>query len=561
MRHAPRKMLVTIVLLALAILTGIATAAPLLQNSDVLTTLSSRSNLRGGPGTDWTILGTYDGGTPIRLDGRAPGGGWVRGIVPDGKVGWVLDTAVAIGPEAAAGLRSVWVDEPFTLPAPEGGAPPSAPPAEAEAAAGPPAEAPAQPVAAGAGLNTTITNNVRVRSTPNGQVIGNAFFNQAIVIDGRNAEQDWVRATLPDGIRGWIAVSFVAITGEQLAALPVVEGGAITQAAAPAASAEAGSAPVEAAAVVNTAPVRGFNLGGHVSGLGANTVNAMRQAGMSWVKKQFRYSQGQGADSAAGLINDAHANGFRIILGIVGKPEELNNANYYADYSGFLAGVAALGADAIEVWNEPNIDREWPGGSISPASFTELLAQAYRAIKGANSNTMVISGAPAPTGFFGGCSGAGCDDNLFIAGMANAGAANYMDCLGIHYNEGIVPPNQTSGDPRGNSGHYSRYFWGMINTYWSAFRGARPLCFTELGYLTPEGYPPLPGGFAWAQNVTLAQQASWLDQAVSLAANSGKVRLLIVWNVDFTFYGDDPMGGYAMIRPDGSCPACEALAR
>jgi hypothetical protein len=30
--------------------------------------------------------------------------------------------------------------------------------------------------------------------------------------------------------------------------------------------------------------------------------------------------------------------------------------------------------------------------------------------------------------------------------------------------------------------------------------------------------------------------------------------------VDFTVYGDDPQAGYAMIRPNGQCPACDALA-
>ena len=198
-------------------------------------------------------------------------------------------------------------------------------------------------------------------------------------------------------------------------------------------------------------------------------------------------------------------------------------------------------------------------GSISASLYTDLLRQSYQAIKATNPNTMVISGALAPTGYFGGCSGAGCDDNLYVQGMAAAGAANYRACLGIHYNEGIVPPTQTSGDPRGSSGHYSRYFQSMINTYWRAFNGARPLCFTEMGYLTPEGFGPLSAGFAWGQNVTLAQQAQWLDQAVSLASRSGRVRLLIIWNID-TNYDDDPMAGFAIIRPDGSCPACDALA-
>jgi len=225
-----------------------------------------------------------------------------------------------------------------------------------------------------------------------------------------------------------------------------------------------------------------------------------------------------------------------------------------------VATMAAQGADAIEVWNEPNIDREWAAGQISPERYTEMLRRAYNAIKNANAGTLVISGAPAPTGYFGGCSVNGCDDAIFVQRMAAAGAANYMDCLGLHYNEGILPPTARSGDPRGSSSFYSRYYGGMVDTYWSAFRGARQLCFTELGYLTPEGFGALPGSFGWAENVTLAQQASWLDQVVSLAGQSRRVRLLIVWNIDFTEYGADPMAGYAIIRPGGACPACDALA-
>ncbi len=49
-------------------------------------------------------------------------------------------------------------------------------------------------------------------------------------------------------------------------------------------------------------------------------------------------------------------------------------------------------------------------------------------------------------------------------------------------------------------------------------------------------------------------------QAAVQAANSGRVRLMIVFNVDFTHYGADPQAGFAIIRADGSCPACSALA-
>ena len=57
-----------------------------------------------------------------------------------------------------------------------------------------------------------------------------------------------------------------------------------------------------------------------------------------------------------------------------------------------------------------------------------------------------------------------------------------------------------------------------------AIGGKRQLCFTEFGYLTPEGFPPLPGGFAWAQNVTLADQANWLRN-IYAARDAASVKL------------------------------------
>ncbi len=429
------------------------------------------------------------------------------------------------------------------------------------------------------GLETTVTSTARFRSGPgtDWRIQATLSPNTPITLDARDGTNNfWVRGKIADGTVGWLASEGVAASVDQIAGLPIKRQDEpftlAAPAAAPAAAPQAddsapaeGDANAQAAApalpapAVSSAPVTGFSYGGHVAGLDARVVNYMRQAGMTWVKKQVRYLDGQDASSAVGNIGEAHANGFRVVLGVVGNRDQLNNPGYNERYAAFVGGLAAAGADAIEVWNEPNIDREWVPGQVNPAAYTQLLAAAYNSIKANNPNTLVISGAPAPTGFFGGCSGAGCDDNAFIAGMAAAVAANFMDCVGVHYNEGILPPTATSGDPRGNSGYYTRYYPGMVNTYYNAFGGRRPLCFTELGYLTPEGYGPLPGGFAWASNVTVVQQAAWLDQVVSMARNSGRVRLLIVWNVNFTGYGADPMGGYAMIRPDGSCPACAAL--
>jgi hypothetical protein len=297
----------------------------------------------------------------------------------------------------------------------------------------------------------------------------------------------------------------------------------------------------------------GFEIGGQING---SPFGAMRQAGMKWIKVQSR-----GGDES-GAINMAHANGFKILLSVLGDRGSVMDPNYQDGYARDLAKMAAAGADAIEVWNEPNIDREWPTGQVNGANYTQLLAKAYNAIKGANLGTIVISAAPAPTGFWGaaGCADNGCNDDAFLNQMAAAGAAKYMDCIGAHHNSGTTSPSVTSGRPEGN--HYSWYFLPTLNLYYGAFGGARKVCFTELGYLSPEGYPSLAStapNFAWAANTTVAQQAQWLAEAASISGNSGKVRLMIVFNVDFDYYGSDPQAGYAIIRPGGSCPACASL--
>jgi len=45
-----------------------------------------------------------------------------------------------------------------------------------------------------------------------------------------------------------------------------------------------------------------------------------------------------------------------------------------------------------------------------------------------------------------------------------------------------------------------------------------------------------------------------------MASQSGKVRLITIFNVDFTTWEPtDPQAGYDMVRPGGRCPACDAL--
>jgi hypothetical protein len=329
----------------------------------------------------------------------------------------------------------------------------------------------------------------------------------------------------------------------------------------------AGSAPAINRPAVNPGPGSisfggGFEYGGQVTNPGSQVaIGAMRQAGMQWMKVQMGYSLGLDPSSYADEIQAAKGAGFKVLLSVIGRPDELasGGGSYIEAFANFLGGVASYGPDAIEVWNEPNIDREWPAGQISGANYAAMLGAAYQRIKSANPGVMVISAAPAPTGAEAAFPGRVKNDDNWFRELWNAGGAGMMDCVGVHYNEGVVSPNQTSGDPRDN--FPTRYFWTMISRYDAITGGSKPLCFTELGYVSPEGYGTIAPNFAWGANTTVAQQAAWLAEAIALSSQSGRVRLLIVWNIDFTRYdSNDPQGGYAIVRPGGGCPACAAIA-
>lgn len=299
----------------------------------------------------------------------------------------------------------------------------------------------------------------------------------------------------------------------------------------------------------------GFQLGAVVDDISAHS-ELMLTCGIMWVKQSVRHSaQGPGNEAPIEL---AHSNGLRILLTVTGDKQQIYDGEYQATFISFLASLAEQGADAIEVWNEPNLDREVV--IVDPAQYTTLLCTAYTAIKEANPDTLVISGAPAPTGYFGGCTSTGCDDLPWVQGLAAAGAAECLDFIGASYTAGATSPSAESGHPMGI--HHTYYFWPMVERYHAAFANARPLAFTTFGYLSPEGYGEAPEWVSWGKNTTVAKQAAWTTEAVQISIDSGKVGMIIIWNLDSTRWGgehNEIQAGWALIRHDGSCPACEAL--
>ncbi len=383
---------------------------------------------------------------------------------------------------------------------------------------------------------------------------------RAPVQDGLIAQ--WDTSIVPDGT--YTLRLRVALTNGATETV-VVEGITVANAGAPvqAQAEDQGPVLVPRPDVVNELPVP---VGGQMDTLDEEHANLLAEAGITWMKWQIPYTIGDASllDVARDRINWTHEQGFLVMLSIKGSKDELaavGAEEYFPLFADFVAQIADMHPDAIQVWNEQNFDREWPVGQINGAIYVELLQQTYDAIKAVDENIMVITGAPGPTGFFGGCGQGGCDDDAYYAQMARAGAAQYADCIGVHYNEGILPPSQLGGDPRGE--YPTRYFTPMLQRAAASFRGQDvSFCYSEMGYITPDGYPPLPAPFAWGQNNSVQEQADWLRDAIRIAGESDiDVALIIIFNANITRYvEDDPQGAFAIIRPDGSCPACETIA-
>ena len=112
--------------------------------------------------------------------------------------------------------------------------------------------------------------------------------------------------------------------------------------------------------------------------------------------------------------------------------------NTYASFVGEFAGRYCGRVQAIEVWNEQNLYYEWGNERLDAARYVRLLAAAYRAIKAACPSTIVVSGAPTPTGA---PPPAAIRDTTYLEQMYRAGLKNYSDAIGVHPSGFGNPPD------------------------------------------------------------------------------------------------------------------------
>lgn len=102
------------------------------------------------------------------------------------------------------------------------------------------------------------------------------------------------------------------------------------------------------------------------------------------------------------------------------------------DFGDFLSAFARRyrgRVGAYQIWNEPNLARDWNGVPPDPKEYTELLKIAYVAIKEQDPAATVISAGLSPTTADGPIA---MPDLKFLKEMYAAGAKSSFDMLGVH---------------------------------------------------------------------------------------------------------------------------------
>lgn len=126
------------------------------------------------------------------------------------------------------------------------------------------------------------------------------------------------------------------------------------------------------------------------------------ELGVGWVKFQLSWklyepAQGQFSDFYHAMVLNvqrASLRGFKTLISVAKAPDWARppavrgiedgppaDPQHLADFiAAFVRDVKPEFIDAIEVWNEPNLIREWRGGTISGADYMRYFRAAYEAI-------------------------------------------------------------------------------------------------------------------------------------------------------------------------------------
>ncbi len=306
--------------------------------------------------------------------------------------------------------------------------------------------------------------------------------------------------------------------------------------------------------------------------------------GVGWVKVQIQWKEFQPTrdtynDLYAAMqlrIQRARLQGFKTLISLSKAPDWARGPGQHSedgsptdpqDFANFVTRLVKdykpEFIDAIEIWNEPNLSREWNGAPLSAAAYLKVFDAAYRAIRlqeqaspknlsEPDHRITIIAAAPAsgtPT------TPTSINDRDWVRQLYAAGLARYGTdiVLGAHpYGWANAPEATCCTAAPGITGWYDSrgfFFKDTLDDYRAIMlqngHSAARLWVTEFGWATYDGLhrsdgnaagAPNDAGFGWIRLLNARQQADYTVRAFSLVQHppySDFVGPMMLWNLNF----------------------------
>ena len=266
-------------------------------------------------------------------------------------------------------------------------------------------------------------------------------------------------------------------------------------------------------------------------------IQLVREMGFDWIKQSFAWRDIE--DIQKGhynwyfpdlIVDEVEKAGLKLLVRLDRQPfwSQGEGADLYlngppldpADFGDFcytLAGRYRGRIHAYQVWNEPNLSREWGDRTPDATEYVALLRNCYTSIKSADPEAIVISAGLAPTGVD---SPLVVPDERFLREMYLAGAAPFFDMLGVNAPGYKAPPEtspQEAADPDNGWGGHRTFAFRHVEEIRSIMvangDAAKQIAILEMGWST-DPRPDSP--YHW-HSVTEEEQAEYLVRAYRYA--------------------------------------------
>jgi polysaccharide biosynthesis protein PslG len=297
-------------------------------------------------------------------------------------------------------------------------------------------------------------------------------------------------------------------------------------------------------------------------------------AGFHWQKSLFQWRDIEGIakgqfdwTESDRVVRASNAAGLKILARLDFEPlwarsDQAHNGppDHYQDYWDFVSAFVSryrhgspIGrVSAIEVWNEPNLDREWGNQPISPTSaadYVRLLEGAYKAAHAADPDIVVVTAGLSPTGIIDSHS---ADDLEYLKWMYMAGLQGQFDALGAHANTQAPEVAATPGSLKDfpHASFYFRRIEQLQQAMVSAGDSAKQIWLTEWGWTSDTVH----NAFRWFA-VSEDKKADNLVQAFQYARGNWTpwIGVMSVWTLpDPTWTKDNEEYWWAIASPDGT---------